>query len=107
MSSTTPNTELSSGAVISRIQEGAYPREVVLNIARGFLPLPQEELITVLAFLAVSEDAEVSQLAHEALKEVPLRSVLAFHAPNAGRDCVEHQRQFSLRQVDALLERAF
>jgi len=78
MSSATPSPELTSRAVIARIQEGAYPREVVLNIARGFLPLPQEELITVLAFLAVSEDTEASQLAHEALKEVPLRSLLAF-----------------------------
>ncbi|HYS52306.1 MAG TPA: hypothetical protein VER58_00915 [Thermoanaerobaculia bacterium] len=78
MSSATPNTELNSGVVIARIQEGYYPREIVVTIARGFLPLPQEDLITVLAYLATSDDAELTQLAHEALKEVPLRSLIGF-----------------------------
>jgi hypothetical protein len=77
MSSASPQ-ELTAAAVIQRCESGEYPREVVLTIARGFLPLPQEELIAVLAFLAASSDAEVNQLAHDSLKEVPIRSLLAF-----------------------------
>ncbi len=82
MSSATP-TELSAGIVIARIQAGGYPRDVVATIARGFLPLPQEDLIAVLSFLALSSDAEIAQLAHDALKDVPLRSLLAFAANEA------------------------
>jgi hypothetical protein len=80
--STTP-AELSAALVITRINAGEYPRDVILTMARGFLPLPQEDLIAVLAFLAGSADTEVSQLAHDALQDVPLRSVLAFAANEA------------------------
>ncbi len=79
MSSATPQ-ELSASVVISRIQTGEYPPEVVNTIARGFLPLPQEDLIAVLAFLAGSPEAEISQLAHDSLNEVPMRSLLGFAA---------------------------
>ena len=82
MSSTTP-TELSASIVIARIEAGAYPRDVVLTIARGFLPLPQEDLIAVLSFLGGSSDLEIGQLAHDSLKEVPIRSVLAFASNEA------------------------
>jgi hypothetical protein len=77
MSSASPQ-ELNAAGVIARIAEGAFTREIVSNIARGFLPLPQEELIVVLAYLAGSSDAEINQQAHESLKEIPNRSVQAF-----------------------------
>jgi hypothetical protein len=83
MSSATPNAELSASLVIARIKDGSYPRETVLTIARGFLPLPQEDLITVVAYLATSPETEISQLAHDTLKDVPLRSLLAFAANEA------------------------
>ncbi|MDQ6801455.1 MAG: hypothetical protein M3041_11510 [Acidobacteriota bacterium] len=83
MSSATPNTELTAALVIARIEDGSYPRETILNIAGGYLPLPQEDLITVVALLAISADAEVAQLAHQTLKDVPLRSLLAFAANEA------------------------
>ena len=79
MSSATPQ-ELTAATVIQRIETGEYSPEVVTTIARGFLPLPQEELIAVLAYLAVSADSEINQLAHESLKEVPTRSILGFAA---------------------------
>ena len=79
MSSATPQ-ELTAATVIQRVETGEYAGEVVTRIARGFLPLPQEELIAVLAYLAVSADSEISQLAHESLKEVPTRSILGFAA---------------------------
>ena len=58
MSSTTPSSELNAALVIARIEDGSYPRETILHIARGFLPLPQEDLITVVSFLATSTDVE-------------------------------------------------
>ncbi|HUJ15832.1 MAG TPA: hypothetical protein VL284_18730 [Thermoanaerobaculia bacterium] len=87
MSSSTPQ-ELSASAVIQRIGTGEYGRDVVVTIARGFLPLPQEELIAVLAFLASSSDAEVANLAHDSLREIPSRSLLTF-ATNE-RNAPEH-----------------
>jgi len=77
MSSATPQ-ELNAAGVIARIVDGSFPREVISNIARGFLPLPQEEMIAVLAYLAGSPDAEINQQAHDSLKEIPRRNVLAF-----------------------------
>jgi hypothetical protein len=80
MSSATPNAELTAATVIARIEDGSYERETIVTIARGFLPLPQDDLITVMAFLGISPDAEIAQFAHETLKDVPLRSLLAFAA---------------------------
>ncbi|MEA2337126.1 MAG: hypothetical protein QOE82_1133 [Thermoanaerobaculia bacterium] len=70
--------ELSGAAVIERIESGVYPREVVETIARGFLPLPQDELIAVLAFLTTSDDAGVADAARTSLNDVPARSLHAF-----------------------------
>ncbi|MCU1246264.1 MAG: hypothetical protein JWN02_2174 [Acidobacteria bacterium] len=77
MSSAAPS-ELNAAAVISLIASGAYPHEVVLTIARGFLPLPQEELLAVMAFLAISDDEEIARLAGESLAEMPPQVVMAF-----------------------------
>lgn len=83
MSSTTPQEHLTASSVIERIASGSYGRDVVTTIARGFLPLPQEDLIAVLAFLIISADAELVELARTSLKETPIRSVIAF-ATNEG-----------------------
>ena len=78
MSSASP-AELSAAVVIERIESGLFPREVVLNVARGFLPLGQEDLIAVLSYLT-TKDAEVGDLARASLAEVPSRSISAFAA---------------------------
>lgn len=78
MSTTTPETMMSGGEVIRLIQSGTYPPEVVQTIARGFLPLPQGELIPVLAYLATSSDAETMELARASLEEVPPRAMIDF-----------------------------
>src|SRR5205085_12517422 len=70
MSSATP-LELSASGIIERIEAGDYPREVLMTIARGFLPLSQEELVAVLSYLAASGDAEAAGAARESLAEVP------------------------------------
>ncbi|HLJ73619.1 MAG TPA: hypothetical protein VKU62_03465 [Thermoanaerobaculia bacterium] len=79
MSSATPQ-ELSASAVIQRIESGEYGRDVTATIARGFLPLPQEDLIAVLAYLAASSETEIAQLAHDSLKEIPVRALVTFAA---------------------------
>lgn len=76
---TTANpAELTATAVVERIQSGQYPREVVMTIARGFLPLAQDENISVLAYLVAQPDQEVAKLASDSLKEIPSRSVVSF-----------------------------
>ena len=73
--STAPG-ELSAATVIGLIESGTYPRDVVMTIARGFLPLPQEDLVAVLAFLAGSGDLEVAGAAKASLGDVPSRVIL-------------------------------
>jgi hypothetical protein len=70
--------ELTGAAIIERIESGQYPREIVETIARGFLPLPQDDLIAVLAFLTNSSDAGVAESAKTSLADIPSRSVHAF-----------------------------
>ena len=76
--STANPVELNASAVIERIEAGEYPREVVLTIARGFLPLSQDDLIIVLSFLISKRDEEIAQLARAALSDLPTRSVMDF-----------------------------
>lgn len=78
MSSTTPQEHLTASTVIERIEAGAYPPDVVNTIARGFLPLPQEDLIAVLSYLAVSPDAALADVARTSLKEIPIHIVGGF-----------------------------
>jgi hypothetical protein len=70
--------ELSGAGIIERIESGQYPREVVDTIARGFLPLPQDDLIAVLAFLTNSPDDAIAAAAKTSLTDVPSRSIHAF-----------------------------
>jgi len=74
----TTSAELSGDLVIGRIEAGQFPREVVDTIARGFLPLPQDDLIAVLAYLTRSPDAEIAAAARASLADVPSRSIHAF-----------------------------
>jgi hypothetical protein len=76
--------EVTASQLIALIESGAYSPDVVQTIARGFLPLPQDELLAVLAYLALSEDAEVAALARTSIDEIPSRAVLEFAMnPNA------------------------
>ena len=77
MSSADP-AELTAAAVIERIDAGEYPRDVVLTVARGFLPLPQDDLIAVLAFLTSKRDAEIADLAKASLADIPSRTLIGF-----------------------------
>ena len=74
------SAELSGDVVIERIISGDYPREAVETFARGFLPLPQDDLIVVLAYLTRSPDAEIATAARSSLADVPSRSIHSFAA---------------------------
>jgi len=77
MSSATP-AELSAAAIIQQVDAGVYPRELVLNFARGFLPLEQEDVVAVLAHLGVSSDEDIATTARTSLAEMPPKVIAAF-----------------------------
>jgi hypothetical protein len=75
--STTPG-ELTAAQVIGQLRAGTYPHDVLLTLARGFLPLPQEDLIAVLSYLSLIDDQEAATLAKASLHDIPVRSVHGF-----------------------------
>jgi hypothetical protein len=75
---TTLPGQLDASGIIATIEAGQYPREIILTIARGFLPLPQDDLITVLAYLTNSSDAEIAKLSHDSLADVPPQAMRTF-----------------------------
>jgi hypothetical protein len=77
MSSASP-AEFSAATIIARIEANEYPPQVLETIANGFLPLPQADLIAVLAFLAQGGDAAIAEAARRSLHDIPMRSVAAF-----------------------------
>ena len=95
--------ELSAATVIELIDSGRYPRDVVMTIARGFLPLPQEDLIAVLAYLAGSGDADIAQQAKTSMYDVPSRVILEF-AANESVDPVHLTRLMKATTDVAVLE---
>ncbi|HEY0158872.1 MAG TPA: hypothetical protein VGF28_16430 [Thermoanaerobaculia bacterium] len=102
--STTGTGELTATAVIGMIESGAYPREVVATIARGFLPLAQEDLIGVLVYLARSEDAEIAAFAREAFAtELPARAVFEY-ASNESIEPAHLIRLFQYTDDNIVLE---
>ena len=79
MSSAPPQSELGAHRRSSRrSQAGAYPREVMITVARGFLPLPQDDLIAVLSYLSQLPDDEIAGLARTSLNDIPARALHAF-----------------------------
>lgn len=76
MSSIAPS-EMNASTIITLLESGSYPREIVLTFARGFLPLEQEDLVSVLAYLATLPDEEVAGTARVSLADVPSRVVLS------------------------------
>jgi hypothetical protein len=102
MSATSPG-ELSANSVISLIESGRYPREVVMTIARGFLPLPQEDLVAVLSYLAGTGDEEVASVARTSLGDIPSRVILGL-AMNEGADPSHLTRLLKVTSDAAVVE---
>lgn len=71
--SATAGGELTAKQVIAALEAGLYPAEVVQTIARGYLPLEQKDLISVLVWLAAA-GGETADLARASLSEVPPRA---------------------------------
>ena len=76
--STAAPLDMTAAVIIGRLEAGEYPPEVVATIAAGFLPLPQDDLIAVLAHLATRDDDSVRETARRSLVEVPARSLAGF-----------------------------
>lgn len=78
MSSLSP-AELDATGIIQRIAANEYADAVLANIAAGFLPLPQDELIAVLAYLASSRKGDdIGNAALQSLSEIPPRGIYSF-----------------------------
>ncbi|HKR62500.1 MAG TPA: hypothetical protein VJZ00_02110 [Thermoanaerobaculia bacterium] len=75
---TTPVGDLNAASVIEMIASGAYPRDVIMTIARGFLPLAQEDLISVFAYLVQNGDEEIATAARASLSDIPMRAMFEF-----------------------------
>ena len=93
--------ELTASAVIALIESGAYPRDIVTTIARGFLPLAQEDLIAVLAFLGGTGDTELAEMARASMQDIPSRAIAEF-ASKEDADAVHLQRLLAV-STDALV----
>jgi hypothetical protein len=70
--------DLDAPSFFTRYEQGDLPREFVFLAARGFLPLPQDDLVAILSFLSVNADPEISAAAHESLAEQPIRVLQSF-----------------------------
>lgn len=70
--------ELSAALLIERIKRGQLPRDFTMFAAQGLLPLPQDDLLAVLAFLTTVDDAEIATTASASLSDVAPRVVAAF-----------------------------
>jgi len=57
----------SKNPIVKSIVEGVAPMPARLAAAKGLLPLPQADLLEVLAFLAKSDDAQLSSTANKTL----------------------------------------
>lgn len=99
---TTPG-ELSSATVIGLIEAGRYPRDVVMTIARGFLPLPQEDLVAVLAYLAGTGDDEIAAQAKTSIGDIPSRVILDY-AANETVDATHLHRLMKVTDDVAVVE---
>lgn len=59
----------STNPVVRSIIEGTAPRPAQAAASRGILPLPQNDLLEILVFLALGDDAELKENAVGSLKE--------------------------------------
>lgn len=103
MSTPSSEGELNASAVIGLMQSGAYSRDVVETIARGFLPLEQDDLITVLTYLALSNDEKIQAQARHSLRDVPSRA-LATYASNESIEPEALERLMSVMHESYVLE---
>lgn len=101
MSATSFGEELNASSVIAQIESGAYPRDIVATIARGFLPLEHDDLITVLTYLALGHDAEIAEASRQSLNDIPSRSQ-SHYATNESLDPAWLERLMNV-STDALV----
>lgn len=65
----------SNHPIVKAIIGGTAPPPVHLAAARGMLPLPQADLLEVLAFLSTAEDPQLSAIARQSLEKQDINSI--------------------------------
>lgn len=103
MSATSFGEELNAATILAQIESGAYPRDTIATIARGFLPLEHDDLITVLSYLALGGDPEIAELAKHSLNDIPSRS-LSQYASNENFDAAGLERLMRVTSDALVLE---
>lgn len=73
-----PSSDLTASALIDRIRKGEVGPEFLSFASRGLLPIEQDDLVGVLAFLATNADATIASNARASLAELPPRVVAGF-----------------------------
>jgi hypothetical protein len=73
-----PVSDLNTPDLIDRIRRGEFGREFLTVASRGLLPIEQDALVAVLAFLATNADTTIASNARASLAELPARVVENF-----------------------------
>lgn len=73
-----PASDLNASDLINRIRKGEVGREFLTVASRGLLPIEQDDLVAVLAFLATNADAAIASNARASLAELPSRVIVSF-----------------------------
>ncbi|MDX1582567.1 MAG: hypothetical protein R3338_03115 [Thermoanaerobaculia bacterium] len=78
--------------LLEKIRRDEVPPEFLGMVAKGFLPIPQEELIAILAVLARHSNEVIASDARNSLREIPRSGLLSFArdegSPSAGLDAM-------------------
>ena len=83
MSSTTPH--LDAASIIQKIAAGEVSRDFIDAVSKGYLALPQDELVAVLSFLVTNPDPSIASQARQSLKELPTSVLLHLARNNAAK----------------------
>lgn len=94
MSDVIPFGKLGIPSQIEKNLERDAPRPVKLAIARGLLPMPTDAQLGALYVLASDPDAEVSELAVETARGVPLKQVVTAVGPRTHAKVLEFLIEF-------------
>lgn len=73
-----PSAIFDARSLIPRIAAGEVSADFLLHAARGFLPIEQEDLVAVVAYLSVGVNEDIAQTARQTLSDLPPRVVMAF-----------------------------
>ena len=89
--------DLNAAELIRRIDAGELPDGFMMFAAQGMLPLPQDEMVAVLAHLSLHSAQNIADTAKQTIAEQPSKVLVAF----ARSDSVESSQLHALSQVSS------